>query len=820
MKKSGIPAVLPAIMIASLILLWACGGGGGGGGGISPSIHYSGVETAAVITDENAESLAVGAYLGIAYSGQTGDITPLSLADQSTLPGEPSLKSVLLFSRIWEETALEYLTREPPESPVILASVSIDEPMAGDCRGYADVSGSVNDQTGDFDLDVTYHDYSDDCVVEMSGRTNMQGNMDLFGLSMTHVKITYEALAVSFDGLYLTQSGVWSGDFQQYPPVMTFDLVTRDEITGKTYWMRDVEMQSSPVSGTSDTEYQVTGRYYDPDVGYVDLTTLEPLRFRFGEDYPYQGRAKLAGSGSTAALVEFVSNAVYRVTCDEDGDGLYDDYDSGIVHWPGENNIPTADAGPDQEVVVDCVVSLAGSTASDVDGDPLVFYWQLTSLPLGSQTVLSGENTSNPSFTPDLVGDYVVELTSYDGIDISPADFLTIEVIGGDFCAVEHIETGSRPEAVAMGDVNSDGDIEVVMTTSSGYPPDNDHSLLVFSKNGSGLVSTPSVYPAGDGYGLAIGDVNNDGRNDVVVTVESGIGVFYQNPLGQLGPMATISAGHPGNPISRGVVVGDVSNDGRPDISYLAVVDNLLTVAVFTQKTDGTLNLPASYQLGYGSMTDILALGDVDGKLGTDIVVSSGSGSYGSPPEDLNILYQNGSGTMDPVVHIDVGALNERPSGLAVGDMSGDTRADIALQFWYPSSTMTILYQDLSGLLASSVSFATPFSSGLVETALQVQDIDQDGRNDLIGIYENNWSSGAYGYTGPTVALSFQQNDGSLGTFSTTSPSITGRPYNPYGLAIGDIDDDGKLDIVFTNPRITTGEPGVPGITIFSMGKW
>ncbi|MDW7646494.1 MAG: hypothetical protein SCI25_15830 [Desulfuromonadales bacterium] len=499
------------MFLLAAISIAGCGGGGGGGGGdpgdeISPRIPYSGIETPAVITGENAETLVVGAYLGMAYAGQTGDISPLSFEAQSASSGETSLKSVLLFSRIWEETAVEYLTRELTESPVSMAKVIIDEPIAGDCRGYADVSGWVDDQTGAFDLDVTYHEYSDDCVVEMSGRTNMQGSMDLDSLWFARLKITYEALAVLFEGLSYTQSGIWSGDFQQYPTRVTFDLVTRDESTGKTYWMRDVEMLTSPVSGTSDTEYQITGRYYDPDFGYVELTTLDPLHFYYEEDYPYEGRMKLAGAGNTAALAEFISNAAFRVTCDEDGDGQYDDYDSGIVHWPGENNAPIAIALDPLAAGLYCMVTLDGSTSYDIDTDPIVSYlWTVVSIPPGSQAVLSDPGSPTPTFVPDIEGEYQFRLTVNDGIDDSVPLGLGCGVVNNDLACVlvsahfgcpyeglEVFDVGSDPEAVAIGDVNGDGLNDVVMTTGFYSDPDNDYKLFVFPQNGEGSLGTPT----------------------------------------------------------------------------------------------------------------------------------------------------------------------------------------------------------------------------------------------------------------------------------------------------------------------------------------
>lgn len=782
MKKLGIPAVLQAIMIAGLALLWACGGGGGrGDGGISPSISYSGIEAPAIITGENAESLAVGAYLGMAYAGQTGDITPMSLEGQNTLSGEPPLKSVLLFPRIWEETVVEYLSRELSTSPDLLANISIDEPMNGNCRGYADVSGWVNDQTGDFDLNVAYHEYSDDCIVEMSGRTKMQGNVDLYGLSITRVKITYEALAVSFDGLYFTQSGIWSVDFRQSPTLMTFDLVTRDESTGKTYWMRDVEMLASSVTGTSDTEYQITGRYYDPDFGYVELTTLEPLRFHFEEAYPYEGQAKLAGDGNTAALTEFVSNAVYRVTCDEDGDGQYDDYDSGIVHWPGENNAPMAIALDPITAGQYCMVTLDGSTSYDIDTDPITSYlWTVVSIPPDSQAVLSDSSSPTPTFVPDVEGEYQFRLTVNDGFDnsvpwapscaVSNDELACVSVDAHFGCPYEGLEVfdvGSDPETVVIGDVNGDGLNDVVMTTGYYFDPDNDYKLFVFPQDGTGYLGTPVKYQTSGTYtnigkSVAVGDLDSDGREDVVVAYGDHIGLFKQNSAGTLDAEINVSFDS-----CRLVRVGDVNDDGRDDIVGFGT-----DTIVILQNDLGGLDAPVHYPVNTAGSD--LELGDVNGDTLIDVIVMSGSGYI---YDNIGILHQNISGTLDSVVYYDLGG-DELTDAVGVGDVNGDGLKDVVVTV---AGNYSIFYQNSSGALDSAVSLSGYGHAGPVDVA----DIDGDGLEDIVSI-QSGWEH---------LEIIRQQAGGALGPYE-----LYLAPYfnitNPHGLAVGDIDGNGIKDVV------------------------
>lgn len=92
-----------------------------------------------------------------------------------------------------------------------------------------------------------------------------------------------------------------------------------------------------------------------------------------------------------------------------------------------DNVAPVANAGPNQETYVGNEVYLNGS-AYDPDGDQLTFAWSFVSIPDGSLAALSGVNSSDPWFTPDVAGDYVVRLVVSDGKVESFAD-VTITVV-------------------------------------------------------------------------------------------------------------------------------------------------------------------------------------------------------------------------------------------------------------------------------------------------------------------------------------------------------------------------------------------------------
>jgi len=100
-----------------------------------------------------------------------------------------------------------------------------------------------------------------------------------------------------------------------------------------------------------------------------------------------------------------------------------------------ENRVPTADAGEDATVAKKTLVNLDGSGSSDPDGHALGFAWVFTGVPTGSALTdgdITDATTAAPSFTPDISGEFVLELTVDDGYSGTDADSVTITATNGD----------------------------------------------------------------------------------------------------------------------------------------------------------------------------------------------------------------------------------------------------------------------------------------------------------------------------------------------------------------------------------------------------
>jgi hypothetical protein len=336
--------------------------------------------------------------------------------------------------------------------------------------------------------------------------------------------------------------------------------------------------------------------------------------------------------------------------------------------------------------------------------------------------------------------------------------------------------TGSWPEAAAIGDVNGDARNDVVMTTSFGPDRDNDHRLFVFLQNASGELDPPMKYPAGNGDSVDIGDLNNDGRKDVVVTASNAVGVFYQNDTGGLDPMVTYPSGHTSFSNAYKVRIGDFNNDGLLDVVSIDWGGQSMAVEVFLQNQEGTLDLPVAYTVTHDGYDD-LDVGDVNHDGLTDIIVMSGQGL--SP--NIGLLLQQPDGSLGSPVYYDLD-IGELTNGVAVGDVNGDTRQDIVVTYGgnRPDSKIGVFPQNDSGTLNP----ATSYDSYDIPGAVVISDANGDGTQDIILTHGGFEALGVY-LQGSGGALMPEQ------LYPLSSPS-----YNPHCLAAGDINGDGFTDVV------------------------
>lgn len=321
-RIEGIEKLLFIILLVLSLAVYACGGGGGGS---SSGIAYNGITTQATITDDNATEVTTGAYLGGVIGTSVGIIGSV----QETKTNHPPL--LFLLTRTLEKS-IRRIDMHAPPSVVESGTVSTESGTEqGSCGGSATYSYRADDVTGEVSGTYTFNNYCEDGVI-LDGSTGFSATVDLSTDELTDYASTFDRFSVTIED----DSFTIDGDVTYFFPsstsfTATIEMRIRDGASGDVLWLNNYEM--SFTEGDSYDQLSVSGRYYDPDYGYVNLSTSSttPLRFYSGY-YPSQGVMFCAGKNSAARFTA-LSSTTFKVEADTDGDGSYDDWASGTLEW-------------------------------------------------------------------------------------------------------------------------------------------------------------------------------------------------------------------------------------------------------------------------------------------------------------------------------------------------------------------------------------------------------------------------------------------------------------------------------------------------------
>jgi hypothetical protein len=340
MKSVKSLSIFTPLFLSIAVIFIACGGGGGGGGG--GGIAYTGITSQATIDETNAVDLVTGAY----YGGEVSITMALGVI-QTEEDRQISRPRILIVSQALNKCI--DLVDFTSASSSTLHGIIYEETIYGNCGGSASIRIDVNDSggfTGSFNFN-NYCEYG----VTISGSTSFSGEVDVGTGNLQQFSFSFDNLSFN-DGIdSFTIAGNISFNYWTYPATVSMDIKLRDGSTGKVYWVNNYNMS---VTEHSDCVYvEISGRYYDPDYGYVVVHTEVPLRFYYDDVWASLGVLVVEGStgiagGSTMAWLTALTSKIYQVEADTDGDGSYD-WDSGGLPWTDEiDNTPptTPTVGP------------------------------------------------------------------------------------------------------------------------------------------------------------------------------------------------------------------------------------------------------------------------------------------------------------------------------------------------------------------------------------------------------------------------------------------------------------------------------------------
>ena len=351
---------------------------------------------------------------------------------------------------------------------------------------------------------------------------------------------------------------------------------------------------------------------------------------------------------------------------------------------------------------------------------------------------------------------------------------------GSQFQPYQAFDVGSWPAAVTIADITGDGRSDVVMTTHFYFDAANDYRLWVFAQQSDGSLAAPVSYATAAAYNngpysVAAGDLNGDGRNDVVLGLNGlGVQVFPQLPSGELGAPTLHATGD-----GRLVRLGHLDGDAYLDVAAAGWGTN--TVSVLRGDGAGGLMAPVQYPAQHAGYDD-LEVGDVTGDGRDDIVVMSGQ-VYAVP--NVSVLAQLPGGGFSAPAGYRVGT-SVNTSGIGLGDVTGDGRNDVVASYGgnRPSSSVAVFAQTPAGTLSAPVSYP----SYDIPEPVGLADFDLDGRQDVVTLHGGWQNAGLYR----------QAPDGGL-LAEELYPLPYASHYEPYGLAVGDLDGNGSPDVALAD---------------------
>ena len=312
----------------------------------------------------------------------------------------------------------------------------------------------------------------------------------------------------------------------------------------------------------------------------------------------------------------------------------------------------------------------------------------------------------------------------------------------------------------------------------------------------------------------ATGDIDGDGDLDVAVGVfpQSGGQTFriYAND-GRGGFTDVTPAGLP-IPVggTRSLAFGDVDGDGDLDLvvggySYPGAQNRLLINDGTGAFTEQTVaRLPVRQD-----PTAAIAFGDVDGDGDLDLIEGNG-GSYGSGGWRNRLLVNDGSGVFTDVTTSQMPNVTDMTSALAVGDVDGDGDLDLVFGNGYYDGLQCLEGEQNRLLVNDGTGTFTDVtatqlpSDNTMTHGVAFGDVDDDGDLDLV-VANANYSGGQDGQNALLL------NDGAGGFTDDTMGRLPIRQDATFAVALADIDEDGDAEILVGN----IGWDGFPGWWLF-----
>ncbi len=315
----------------------------------------------------------------------------------------------------------------------------------------------------------------------------------------------------------------------------------------------------------------------------------------------------------------------------------------------------------------------------------------------------------------------------------------------------------SYPIVVAVADFNSDGLLDISVSTSNG--------LSILQGSGSLNYASPVSYGLGTSESTsALADFNQDGRLDFALAASDGIFVLLGKNGGKFQSYDVYDVGQP----VAAITSADFNKDQHKDIAIAGLAGG---PGILLGNGNGTFSLLPSSPVS-GGTGSILLTGDFDGDGSADLYFTANN-SAGV------VQFGNGDGTFGSPVALS-GFQQAGFIAANIADFNNDGRSDL-VSTNYQSLDVLLGQPNRAFKLVTSTNYALQSS-----VTPAVGDFNKDGKQDMV----------IAGVT--TIQVLVGNGDGTFRAgriFNTQLPGFTNL-VAPISIATGDLDRDGNLDLI------------------------
>jgi enediyne biosynthesis protein E4 len=404
----------------------------------------------------------------------------------------------------------------------------------------------------------------------------------------------------------------------------------------------------------------------------------------------------------------------------------------------------------------------------------------------------------------------------------------------------------SMSGGVALIDYDGDGWPDIYFTNAQSVDMTL-HGIkarsALFHNNHDGTF-TDVTDKAGVGYpcwamGVAVGDYNNDGRPDLLVTCLNGVVLYRNNGDGTFTDVTKAAGLGSDSGWAAGAAFGDYDEDGWPDLFVSHYVDfHLNDLPVFGSRQTckylgidvqcgprGLKGLPDNlyHNNGNGTFTEVskqAGVEDAEGRYGLTAIWSDFGNSgkldlFVANDSEANYTYQrDSSGKFEDValqagVAVNDDGYEQANMGVALGDYLHTGRMSIAISHF--DQEYTALYTNGGGMNFTDNSIASGIARG-TQGNVGWGDVFVDfANNGWLDFFQVNGhvypqvdtTHTATHYLEPKL-LFLNQRDGTFLNISRRVGPALQKPQVSRGLAVGDLFNDGRMEAVVEN---LVGEP-------------